>query len=190
MRFKLPKISKKGWMQIHTYLSLFFLPACLVYIISGVGYTFGYNVNAGRQIHDLNISEIPTQENVQEFILQTLKENKLEIPDSTNVRVHRGKYIMGDIMHFVVIAKGKDDKPIMRVIDRGIYGFIALMHLSKGGFWFDIIAIGFSISLVLFYLSGLIVTSFCKKNRKNAFITLGVGFVVTLLAMILSIRAF
>ncbi len=187
---KLPKITKKGWMQIHTYLSLFFLPACLVYIISGVGYTFGYNVNAGGQIYDLNISEIPSKENAQEFILQTLKDNKLEAPSSTNVSIHRGKYIMGDIMHFVIIAKDKDNKPIMRVIDRGIYGFIALMHLSKGSFWFDIIAIGFCASLVLFYLSGLIVTSFCKRNRKSAFITLGVGFVITLVAMILSIKAF
>jgi len=49
------------------------------------------------------------------------------------------------------------------------------------------IAIGFGISMLLFYLSGLIITSFCKGKRKSAFGVLGAGFIITTLAVYLSI---
>ena len=56
MRFK---ITKKNWMRIHTYLSLFFLPACLIYVITGVGFIFDFKADAGANIYEFTISEIP-----------------------------------------------------------------------------------------------------------------------------------
>ncbi|CUU39019.1 MULTISPECIES: hypothetical protein [Helicobacter] len=80
---------------------------------------------------------------------------------------------------------------MIRVVDRGLYGILMLMHKIRArGFkfsFFDMIAIGFGISMLLFYLSGLIITSFCKGKRKSAFGVLGAGFIITTLAVYLSI---
>lgn len=68
MRFK---ITKKNWMRIHTYLSLFFLPACLIYVITGVGFIFGFKADAGTNIYEFTISEIPQdKEAIENFIIQ------------------------------------------------------------------------------------------------------------------------
>ena len=65
------KITKKNWMQIHTYLSLFFLPACLIYVITGVGYIFDFNADADAKIYEFSISEIPQgKEAIENFIIQ------------------------------------------------------------------------------------------------------------------------
>lgn len=68
MRFK---ITKKNWMRIHTYLSIFFLTACLIYVIIGVGFIFGFKADAGANIYEFTISEIPQdKEAIENFIIQ------------------------------------------------------------------------------------------------------------------------
>ena len=181
------KITKKNWMQIHTYLSLFFLPACLIYAITGAGFIFGFRADAGATIYEFNIESIPPKEQVQDFILQKLRENDLPIPKSTEIRYHRGAPNMGDMKYSIVLGKNRSDELVMRVTNRGIYGILLLMHLAKGKYYFDIIAVAFSVSLVIFYLSGLIVTQFCKKNRKEGLIAFFAGLIITGIAVIFSI---
>ncbi|WP_343353606.1 hypothetical protein V3I05_10600 [Helicobacter mastomyrinus] len=41
--------------------------------------------------------------------------------------------------------------------------------------------------MILFYLSGLIMTSFCKGKRKSGFGVMGIGFIVTILAIYFSV---
>ncbi|WP_276891617.1 hypothetical protein [Helicobacter japonicus] len=103
---------------------------------------------------------------------------------------------MGNIKYSVALTKDKRDRPILRSVDRNLYGVLMMMHKSGGskfelgGFkftFFDFIAVCFGLSMILFYLSGLIMTSFCKGKRKSAFGVLGIGLVVTILAVYFSI---
>ena len=94
---------------------------------------------------------------------------------------------MGDMKYNVIIGKNRSDEIVMRVTNRGIYGILLLMHLAKGKYYFDIIAVAFSVSLVIFYLSGLIVTQFCKKNRKEGLIAFALGLIITAIAVIFSV---
>lgn len=179
-------MSKKNWMKIHTYLSLFFLPMCLIYAITGVGYIFGLKENAGATIHTINITS-PLQDNLEEMMIEILKANNLKIPKNTTVRIQKGNPIMGNLKYIVFIQKDKNGQMVLRTIERNFYGILLLLHKAKGAVLFDILAICFSISLLIFYLSGLIVTSFCKKYRKLALITLFGGFIITFIAIFLSI---
>ncbi|MDE6886156.1 MAG: hypothetical protein K2P17_03870 [Helicobacteraceae bacterium] len=190
------KIAKKNWMQIHTYLSLFFLPACILYVLTGIGYIFEFRQNSGANIIEIPLNEMPKNGQEKEFILNKLKENNLKIPQNTELKMSKGALNMGNIKYNVSLTKNKNNEPTLRIIDRGIYGILMLMHKSNGkkydicGFKlsiFDFIAISFSISLMLFYLSGLIVTQFCKKNRKAALNYLLVGFIITGLGVYFSI---
>lgn len=189
-------MKKKNWMQIHTYLSLFFLPVALIYALTGVLYIFEIRQDSGARIHTIPLESAPEKGKEQEIILSTLKENNLPIPKNTKIKIHRGNPSMGNVRYGAIIIKDKDGSFVVRTIERNLYGVLMLMHKSVGTKFqlgsfrfslFDFIAIGFGISLVIFYLSGLIVTSFCKRNRKAAFGTLGVGLIITILAVYFSV---
>lgn len=186
-------MQKKHWMKIHTYLSLFFLPMCLIYVLTGVGYIFDLKDSAGAKtqsvalVGELNEGDLGDLKVVESAILTTLKESNLKIPSNTALRAQKGNLTMGGIKYSVTLQKGKDGRFEVKTMERSIYGVLVLMHKAKGAAHFNALAICFAISLTLFYLSGLIVTSFCKKNRKSAFATLGVGFAVTAMAVFLSV---
>lgn len=186
------KLHRKFWMQMHLYLSLFFLPAALIYAITGVLYIFEIRQNSGATIIDIPLDSMPQKGQEEEFIITILKNKNLQIPKDTQLHMMKGNLTMGNIKYSVSLSKDKEGKPMLRTIDRGLYGILMLMHKSTGskheiaGFklsYFDFIAIGFGFSMLLFYLSGLIVTSFCKGKRKIAFGVLGGGFVLTALAV-------
>ncbi|CAM2858500.1 hypothetical protein [Helicobacter burdigaliensis] len=173
-------ISNKTWMQIHLYVSLFFIPMALIYAITGVGYILDYRQNSGATIQKIEIKQEIPKGSEKEVILNTLKANNLEIPSNTEVRFFKGAYSMGTLKYQVLLSKDKmGDGYTLSTIDRNFYGVILLLHKAAGKYYFDILAIGFSIALVLLYLSGLFITAFCKKNQKGAIIATLLGFVIT-----------
>ncbi|RDU72865.1 hypothetical protein CQA66_02975 [Helicobacter aurati] len=181
------KITKKSWMQIHTYLSLFFLPAAITYALTGALYICNFKEDAWANISEYKLHSAPNKGEEAQTMIDILQKHNLEIPKNTEVRMFRGNPTMGNLRYNVSIIKEKNGDYVLRAVERSLYGVLLLMHKSKGKYYFDIIAIGFSISLMLFYLSGLIVTSFAKKNRKAAFSTMGLGFVITGIAIYCSI---
>ncbi len=180
-------ISNKTWMQLHLYISLFFIPMALIYAITGSLYIFNIRQNAGAEIHEIKI-EAPIQKGSErEAMLKILEENKLEIPSRTEVRFSRGSHSMGTLKYQVLLTQNKDSSYTLKTIDRNWYGVLLLLHKSAGKYYFDILAVGFSIALVVLYLSGLFMTAFCKRDRKGSLIATLVGFAVTILAVYLSI---
>ena len=184
-------MQKKHWMKIHTYLSLFFLPMCLIYVLTGVGYIFDLKDSAGAKTQNLalvgELNDLSDLKLAESAIINTLKENNLKIPSNTALREQKGNLTMGGIKYSVTLQKAKDGAFEVKTMERSIYGTLVLMHKAKGAAYFNTLAICFAISLTLFYLSGLIMTSFCKKNRRNAFATLGAGFAITAIAIFLSV---
>ncbi|WP_258864190.1 MULTISPECIES: PepSY-associated TM helix domain-containing protein [unclassified Helicobacter] len=181
------KFDKQLWMKIHVYLSIFFFPAAFIYVLTGALYIFEVRENADATIHTITLDSLPEKGQEQEFILNLLAKHNLKIPSDTQVRMMKGMPTMGNIKYSASIAKDRDGTNILRTTDRGLYGILLLMHKAKGKFYFDIIAVTFSISMIIFYLSGLIMTSFCKKRRKSALWTFVAGLGITALAVYLSI---
>ena len=190
------KISKKFWIKLHLYLSLFFLPLALIYAITGVGYIYDIRQDAGAKIIKIPLESMPKKGEEQELMLKILHENHLEIPRDTSIKMFRGNVNMGNVYYGATILKERDGAVNMQVTKRNLYGVLLLMHKSKGSkfkigdfafSFFDFLAMGFGVSLLLFYLSGLIMTSFCKKDRIASFSALGVGLFVTILAVYFSV---
>lgn len=193
---KFLNLNKKSWMQIHTYLSLFFLPAAFIYVLTGALYIFEIRQNSGADIYEFKLDSMPKTGEEKKVIIDTLLANNLKIPKDTQIKVVRNNITMGNTKYSASIMKDKDGNAILRVTNRGIFGVLMMMHKSSGikydigGFklnLFDLIAITFSISMMIFYLSGLIVTSFCKKNRKTAFGYFFAGIILTSLAVYFSV---
>lgn len=190
------KMDKQLWMKVHTYLSLFFLTAAFIYALTGVLYIFEIRQNSGAQIWKYPIESIPQKEEAGEVILNILQQNNLEIPSDTKIKNIRGNFSMGNVYYGATILKDRDGQIIVQVTKRNLYGVLMLMHKSVGTkfelgsfkfSFFDFIAIGFGISMFLFYFSGLVITSFCKKRRLSSFITFFVGFIITALAVYFSL---
>ncbi|MWV61722.1 hypothetical protein DCO58_08045 [Helicobacter saguini] len=178
--------NKSMWMKVHTYLSLFFLPAALIYAFTGALWILNVRADAGANITEFQVQDVQKGKE-QELILSELAKRDLEIPTNTHLREQRGNLTMGNIAYSVTLQKDKNGEYKIRVVERSLYGILLLMHLSKGSFWFDIIAIGFALSLIIFYFSGLIMTSFCKRKRKPALITFFAGLFITSLMVYLSV---
>ena len=180
-------ISKKSWMNIHLYLSLFFLPMCAIYVLTGIGYIFDFKDDAGAKIVEISLPNAPQKGEEGAFMIETLKANNLKVPANTEVRLQKGNPTMGSISYAVSLeADRKSGELKMRVIDRSVYGILVLMHKAKGAVYFNAVAVCFALSLAIFYLSGLIMTSFCKNKRKSAEIAFGAGLIITILAVWLS----
>lgn len=103
---------------------------------------------------------------------------------------------MGNVKYSATIMNDQKEGLILNVADRNLYGVLMMMHKSGGtkfelgGFkftFFDFIAVCFGLSMILFYLSGLIMTSFCKGKCKSGFGVMGIGFIVTILAIYFSV---
>ncbi len=193
---KFINLNKKNWMQIHTYLSLFFLPAAFIYVLTGTLYIFEIRQNSGAKIYEFKLDSIPKKGEEKKIILNTLIDNNLPLPKDTTIKIMKGNPTIGNVKYSATLRTNKDGSTSVYVVDRGIYGILMMMHKSGGkkydifGFklsFFDFIAITFAISMLIFYLSGLIVTSFCKKNRKTALIYFGAGLITTTLAIYFSI---
>ena len=193
---KFLNLNKRNWMQIHTYLSLFFLPAAFIYVLTGALYIFEIRQNAGADIYEFKLDSAPKKGEEAKVIINTLVENNLPLPSDTTLKMMRGTPAMGNIKYSAVIRKDKDGNDVLYVVNRSLYGVLMMMHKSGGtkndifGFkltYFDMIAVSFSISMVIFYLSGLIVTTFCKKNRKVAFSFFAAGLIITILAIYFSV---
>ena len=190
------KISKKFWIKLHTYLSLFFLPLALIYAITGVGYIYDIRQDFGAKITKIKLDSMPKKGEAQELILKLLSEHNLEIPKDKSIKMFRGNVSMGNVYYGATIVKERDGQVIMQVTKRNLYGVLLLMHKSKGSKFevgefrfslFDFLAMGFGASLLLFYLSGLIMTSFCKKDRIANFGVLFIGLAVSILAVYFSV---
>ncbi len=181
------KINKKHWMKIHTYLSLFFLPVAIIYALTGALYIFNVRENALANIYTYKMDFKPNEGEEARVIIDLLQKYNHAIPSNTEVRISSDNVMMGNMKYRAEIVKEKNGEYIFRVTNRSLYGVLLLMHKSKGKYYFDIIAVSFSISLMIFYLSGLIATSFAKKNRKTAFSILLSGFIITSLAVYFSI---
>ena len=180
-------IAKKDWMKIHTYLSLFFLPMCLIYVLTGIGYIFDFKDTAGAKIYEFTLPNAPQKGEEANAMIEVLRANNLKIPSNTEITIQRGSPTMGSVSYGVSIESDRKSGALkVRVVDRSLYGILVLMHKAKGAVYFNAVAICFALSLAIFYLSGLIMTSFCKNKRKSAGIAFGAGFVITAIAIYLS----
>lgn len=181
---------KKYFHKIHIYLSVFFLPVALLYAITGALYIFDIKGEslAEKQTYSVHLGESLASGQMGEFLVNYLKNNNITLPSNLAPREAKGGGVeVGGIRYSASIKARGENLYEITTLKRSIYECLVLLHKSKGGFYFDILAIGFAITLVVLYFSGFIITSFCKKNRKESIIVFAIGAGVTTLFAALSV---
>ncbi|MDE6886128.1 MAG: PepSY domain-containing protein [Helicobacteraceae bacterium] len=192
---------KKYFHKIHIYISIFFLPMALMYAITGTLYIFGIEENSGAITNTYKVESKNKliEENMADFMIKYLRDNNLKLPQNLVAKNSRNGIQIGGIYYSASIKNIpqnansiKDSQNITNVyeittIQRSIYGSLVLLHKSKGKFYFDIIATAFGIALIVLYLSGLIITSFCIKRRGKAVFTFTIGLLTLAILAYLSV---
>lgn len=183
-------MDKKRWMWIHTYLSLFFLPTVVLYIVTGVVAICDLEHKWEGKTQFLEIERLPKPGEEVEFIKGVLESHNLPMPSNTDIKIYESGAVMMGTLSYRVVAYGSFDKqtkePYYRlmVLKCNLFGIMLGLHVSFNTPFFDIVAVCFSISILIFYLSGLVMTKFCKGKRKSAvWVLLGGIFVIILSAL-------
>ena len=180
----------KFFRQIHIYLSLFFLPVALIYVISGASFIFGFGQNTGMQKEIYKFQADIKKGEEKEFMLKFLQENNIKIPSNQEVKFNKkeGGFLMGGVHYSIVMNEHGPRNYNLVVRTRSLLGDILMLHKDKGKWYFDILALGFATTLILLYISGLIITLFnIKKDRGKQVFVLFLGILTTIIISYLSV---
>lgn len=185
----------KNQMKIHLYLSLFFVPVAIMYAITGIGYIFGFNQNSGAVVTKvaLNASDYAqTQTQQLENLAVLAGKYGLKLPSDTTPHIVKGKPTIGGIGYEIALVADKNGGQMLQSTKRSLFGTAVMLHKSGGKniignlSAYDFLAIGFGVTLFLLYFSGLVITSFCKKQAKPALISVGSGVLALIIAAYLT----
>lgn len=177
----------KIFRKIHIYLSLFFLPVALLYALSGALYIAGIHGETQGKIV-LNAAPQPGEE--ISAILFALKGANLPAPQNTEPKKDKKGNLQIGNAFFSAALSCKGETCEVQTTKRGFIGILILLHKAKLGWYFNILAYGFALSLVIFYISGLFMTLFnSKKDRAAQYTTIALGIVVCVLLGYLSANA-
>lgn len=172
-------VKKQFWLKIHTYVAIFFLPFMLLFAATGVGHLLGFNQFAGasKQTFELNIEPISSKDELRSALKNTLKEHDLFIPGAYE-RVRDGRFSLNNAKYSASISN-KNGKMVVEYSERTWFGTMYSMHFGHGSDLFTWLSIVFSVFIFVVYLSGFIVTAWCKRYQKSAIMAFAIGsFVV------------
>lgn len=179
---KLKKFSR----DFHIYVSVFLLPMALLFAITGIVYILGVNQDFGATKEKWVIEKSIPQDKQFDFLIDFMKKNNITYPADINPKNFRGSLVIGSAKYSVMLTS-EQDKTTIQSIKRSFLGNMIMLHKAKAKWYFDILSIAFGVALVLFYLSGVIMTAFCKHNRKEILITFGAGLVITAILAYISL---
>ena len=178
----------KFYRNLHIYLSLFFLPLAFMYALTGVSYIFGYDKDTHAKINHYPIDFSIQKGEEKEAILSFLKENNLPLPSKRVEYTKKGEVELGGILYTAKLhTKGNGAQEIVTK-KRSFLGVLIMLHKTKGLWYFDVLTVGFGITLILLYISGLMMTLFHSKSKRvSQYVTILLGIVVSVLVGYVSV---
>ncbi|TLD83184.1 hypothetical protein LS70_005385 [Helicobacter sp. MIT 11-5569] len=179
----------KQFRNIHIYLSLFFLPIALMYAATGILYISGFNQDSWATKYNYTLTQNVEEGKEIDALVQYLKDNNLSIPSDLTPKKGRGEELsVGSTHYSASIKKNADSTYTITTLKRSIIGDMIMLHKAKAKWYFDVLAIGFGITLALLYLSGLMITLFnSKKNRSIQYATILAGCIISIALGALSV---
>lgn len=164
----------KIFRQIHIELSLFFLPLALLYVLSGTLYLSGFNQDVGAKTWKISLPLVEKSK-LPQVLNDELAKNGLKLIEDTELK--KGKndsLLLGGVSYSATLMQNQQGWSA-KIVQRSFWGNLIMLHKGKGKWYFNVLAFAFAFSLMIFYFSGLVMTKFCNKRRKQAFFVLFSG---------------
>ncbi|ASQ30648.1 PepSY-associated TM helix domain membrane protein [Campylobacter avium LMG 24591] len=177
----------KLFRQIHIYISLFFLPLALLYALTGMAYILGFDQDSGLKENTYNVNFEIQEGKEKELVTNFLKENNIKLPKDEIMEAKDGDFALGSAAYSVELHQN-EGKFMLITKERSFLGNMIMLHKNKVAWYFSVLGIAFGLTLLVLYLSGIMITLVAiKKDRRNQILTILVGFIVTSIVAYLSL---
>lgn len=184
------KFEIKLWMKIHNYVSAFFLPLAMIFIITGMLYLLGVHGTMKQQKIDFQVesSLMQNPDALTEAVKTKLEENNIKMPVGNAKKMREG-YIWGSMTDVSVSLFPDRQSGTFQIAvnTAGLYDKLVMAHKGKIGLLFNIFSILFSISLLITYFSGVFLAVKNSKSRKNIVIVISIGLITAVVLLIASV---
>jgi len=175
----------------HAYLCIFFFPMACIYAITGVCYISGYKgrVDTSRYAATFDGPPPATAEAKDAFVKKVLAANGIPCPKGEGKEM-RNTFIVGrpTRRHAVLEPlRGNSKEAIICVNTPNLFATLTLLHKAKGGSPFNVFGITFSATLLLMYLSGLLLFWTVAELRTKLALCFAGGLIVTIMVIIGSV---
>lgn len=171
--------------SIHIYVSLFFLPMALLFALSGALFIFGVDAEFGAKYQHYTLEKEIEKGQEASAMLEFLHENNIALPKNQPAD-NKDENVLASLGTLHYNAFIKEISPNVYEIstqNRSFLGVLMGLHEAKDSSIFDILAIGFALTLFVLYITGVIITllAMSKNKRKSQYLALGAGIFVCVL---------
>ena len=158
--------------SLHLVLSLFFLPMIVVYAVTGLLYMGGVDQHFTSHVavHELNAADHPPYEDS----CRELERRGVALPEG-KVRPFKGNHILGPMTDTHVLFLRKGHTLRAEVVEPGIYPNLMLAHKGKAGWWFTALGYGAALSLIILYVTGILLMWKNRGKRKLMLVSAFLG---------------
>lgn len=158
--------------SLHLVLSLFFLPMIMVYAVTGLLYMGGVDQHFTSRVavYELNSSDqAPYADSCAE-----LERRGVVLPEG-KVRLFKGNHILGPMTDTHVLFLRKGASLQAEVVEPGIYPKLMLAHKGKAGWLFTVLGYGAALTLVVLYVTGILLMWRNRRKRKLMLLSAALG---------------
>lgn len=183
--------TRKNLLHLHVCLAAFALPFLMVYMITGVLYTFG-NKGAWLEQPPFEITltdSAPNVEAIQKAVSAALIEKKLPVPSggfSLKGENANWEFRWGGSQSDVVVRTTSDQKAEVKVMKASLHRYLVQLHKAKGGEPFKYMASFAFFCMFLVMLSGVLTGWQIKSYRYEIISMLGFGLIAFIITALLS----
>lgn len=158
--------------SLHLVLSLFFLPMIVVYAVTGLLYMGGVDQHFTSHVavYELNAADRPPYADA----CRELERRGVALPEG-KVRPFKGNHILGSMTDTHVLFLRKGHSLRAEVVEPGIYPNLMLAHKGKAGWWFAALGYGAAISLIILYVTGILLMWRNRRKRKLMLVSAALG---------------
>jgi len=176
------------WMKLHAYLSCFFLPITLVYIVTGMLYFFDIKGEVSKDIE--YFIELPegfptTEQAAKKIVVKHLKENNhLSLPED-----YYWEGVHDWYGHEQEVILAKTDKPNIveiHIKEHDLMLQLLIIHKGFAGLFFKILSVMFGLSLAFSTISGVVITLQLPQLKKASMLSILMGGSVLMLGFVIA----
>lgn len=172
------------WMQLHAYIACFFLPAAILYAITGGLYMLGYEggVKAEHEYHFELKGGWPEDKSVaKKIVVEQMAQRNHHESLPGDYYLWEGKHDWFGFKREVLLIPQEDGQVELKIIEHDFWKQLLLIHKGFAGKVLKVFSILWGLSLIFSQVSGVILALAVKKIRVNSVVSimLGLSFLVT-----------
>lgn len=180
--------TRSVWMQLHAYIACFFLPAALLYALTGGLYLLGYEggVSKDSEYHYALEGGWPEDKNIaRNIVIKEMKRLGHDVALPKKYYLWEGKHDWFSFKREVLLIPEANGHVELKIMEHNFWRQLLLIHKGFAGDVIKIFSILWGISLIFSQLSGVILALNIKKIRRNSFMSIGVGLLFLITAYLL-----